>query len=260
MLAAVCFGLLGCTPPASSEGVQARCQGQDIPDWASVSQVLAQLDLDCAQALADPVGMTASRDARTAEGWMTAGLYLLWSDREMALVEDWGHPQLPELAFGQMADGVEAQGLAWEDPAGLGWYAYVLQAVREVRTETMDEALASFVGGTLTVDVALPNSLDQADLRHPIGPALIWVHEATHLRSNHVACPTQRPWEGGCDATEEGAYGVGAFYLRRWMGRHPEAVWDCQAAVDQAACGRILARSEDWSICEELSERCAEDP
>lgn len=260
MVVGLWLGLLGCTPPGTSAGVDALCAGQDVPDWAGVSQVLAQIDIGCAQALADPVGLTASRDARTAEGWMTAGLYLLWSDQEMALVEDWGHPELPELAFSQMADGVHADGLAWEDPAGRGWYAYVLQAVREVRTEPMEDALASFGGRTLTVNVDLPARLEDGELRHPIGPALIWVHEASHPRSSHVSCPQGAPRQEGCDRTEEGAYGVGAFYLRRWMGRHPEALVDCQAAVKRASCDRILAPSEDWSVCTELRDRCAEDP
>lgn len=60
--------------------------------------------------------------------------------------------------------------------------------------------------------------------------------------------PGEHLWsEPECDATEEGAYGVSAFFLRRWMGRHPDGLRiDCRAVVAFARCRRINEPSEDW--------------
>jgi hypothetical protein len=254
----VLHGALGCAEPRYTLGIEAACQGQEISDSVGVQQLLAELDPGCAAALAAPVGLEMSLDPESTEGWLLAGLYLLWAERSVELASDMGHPDMPELGLEGMAEAVNAQDLDLWGPAGEGWVAYVAQSVQETRVEDLDGALARYGNGAVVVDTAFPESFALVDISHPIGPAMIWVHEASHRSSGHERCAGERFWEApDCDATEDGAYGMAAFFLRRWMGRHPDGLRvDCKEVVAFARCRLINEISEGWPVCEELAPRC----
>ncbi|MFT5584219.1 MAG: hypothetical protein ACI9VR_001804, partial [Cognaticolwellia sp.] len=170
---AVLLTQLGCAEPQSIAGVEAACWGQDISDAAGVAQLLAELDPDCAEALAGPVGLKASMDADTTQGWLVAGLYVLWAERSVALVDDWGHQDMPRLGEDLMADAVETQDLAWDGPVGEGWYAYVVQAVQRTEVEPLQDSAAKFRAGLVIADPELPRDWAGVDISHPIAPAMI---------------------------------------------------------------------------------------
>lgn len=251
-------GALGCAAPPSTLDVEAACQGQEISEAVGVAQLLAELDPDCAEALAAPVGLEMSLDPERTEGWLLAGLYLLWAERSVELASDMGHEDMPELGLEGMAEAVRAQDLDLWGPAGEGWYAYVAQSVQQTEVEDLEFSMAGYRDGWMVADVDLPTGFEDKEISHPIGPAMIWVHEASHRSSSHVRCPGTFPWERAeCDESENGSYGMAAFFLRRWMGRHSAGLRvDCQQVVTFARCRVINEISQDWPVCEELAQRC----
>lgn len=256
LLPAAMLAQLGCRAPGSIAGIEDACKGQDISDASGVTELLAELDPDCAEALAGPVGLEMSMDPSTTQGWLVAGLFVLWDERGTRLRDDYEHPELPELAREQLGLAISTQGLDPEGPVGEGWYAYVLEAVQRTEVEELDELFAKVGQGELSVNGELPELFAEYGLQHPVGLAMLWVHEASHLSSRHERCAGD--WSAGpvCDESQEGAHGVSAFYLRRWIGRNPSPRGDCEEVVALAGCWLINETSHDWPICEELAQWC----
>jgi hypothetical protein len=253
---AVMLAQIGCAEPGSIAGIEEACQGQDILDAFGVAELLAQLDPDCAEALSGPVGLESSMDPSTPQGWLVAGLFVLWDERGTRLRDDYEHPDLPELARDQLGQAILTQDLDPEGPVGEGWYAYVLESVQHTEVEELGGVLARMGRNELLINEELPGLFIEYELQHPVGMAMLWVHEASHLPSRHQRCTGD--WSAGpiCDASQEGAHGVSAFYLRRWMSRNPDPRVDCKEVVAFSGCRLISEPSEDWPICEELAQRC----
>lgn len=256
----ILLSLLACSPPRSIDGIETACEASvGLPASSTVPQLLEALDPGCADALAEPLGLRLpdTVDGSHPQDWLLAGLFTLWAERETDLDADWGHPSMPQLAQDLMDPALEGQGLDGRSPVGDGWLAYAAHAVQETQVEEMDKGYGHYSRGTLTLESELPTSLSQLGLSHPLAGAMLLLHEGSHQGSWHRPCSDPQTQGWLCDSTEDGTYGVAAFYLNQWMARHPEgADWQCRELVYFAQCERINKISEDWSVCEQLAERC----
>ncbi|MEL6347001.1 MAG: hypothetical protein AAFV53_28060, partial [Myxococcota bacterium] len=214
--------LVGCSPTTDYEIARDACgmdPGLDIPMPYSEQYTFYPITDACAAHLAEDIGMRWDtfqaqpgrfRAAENTAERVIGGVFTLISADTGTIGETLTDPSLPAWLSNDLF------GLSWlrqmheDDPAGALWYAYLTRRAWRVLYEAELNAQMR-MGRNHAIEVG---PLDAA-----FSPAMIssfLMHEASHRTSAvHVACDAAGSED--CDLNSNGAYGVGIFWMHRWL-------------------------------------------
>ncbi len=260
--------MFGCQNEADYPRIQIDCE-TEIRVWAperSAVDVVDSIGKRCASTLGDSVGIEwDSFGLEPADlGGSDTGAYLLASLLTIAasdaptLAETLADPDLPDLARLRLQEIALVDGLADESPAAAAWFSLVHTAIRSTTYSQIVQggAYAQYNIKEQRVTVAdnfvgLDGTLVGADV--PAAGAGVILHEAAHSFTDvHEPCSSLTPQS--CDATINGAYGIGIWWLHAWRRTYggelsPQDCSDLHALLF-GQCNHIEA-VEGWLPCED---------
>ena len=155
-------------------------------------------------------------------------------------------------------------GVEGSDDASVLWFYFIRDSIHSVSYDPTQTTIMSYQNGHLFVsDIArIEPTTPPGPQKPPIHIADVLVHEAAHnIYDQHIAC-SEDVESLECDATEEGAYGAGIWWLylmlKRWEHEGFSAE-TCSAVTEliRGYCDRLLEPSA-FSACDDevLAQAC----
>jgi len=232
------------------------------------------LSADCAALLGDAFGVDWSdfdeephniHDPDSALESVLGGL-LLSIGASGVTIDEALTADAPSTLSDQLTGLAAREGLSGGDEMGRLWYEHLSRAFHTIQYKPELDALAYFGGNQLVIgDVGNTISDDPAIL--PIADnampflevAVILLHESGHnVYGGHTDCPNN---DGRCDASREGAYGVGVWWGHLWLQANLDSLewYTCDDAAErvESSCA-VIIDDDGWAACEvsALRERC----
>jgi len=204
----------------------------------------------------------AFADPETPAELTIAGLLVLSGVQSQTAAELRAEPA-PARLSGWLGGAAVEGGVASDDDAGPMLFEFVRGAITTVEYNGSNDYSMAYAGGgaVLVGDITAVNDDDDrflslaSDGLGTLPVATVLLHEAAHgYYGGHEAACDEGAEQTQCDATLEGAYGTGVWWLWRWLGPNAErlgdgAYWDA-VNVWWGQCGKILD-TQGWSPCED---------
>ena len=256
---------VSCQGPADYDAVKSAC-GSALSAWepsSSAADIVDELDETCAATLGRSLGMNwdsfeaspSDLEASTTGAYLLAGVATMLGHDASSYEDLAEHPTLPEIARIHL-EGLRQSGDFGESAsAAEAWFAFLQEHVSEVRWNGGDPSLtgggmaAYYADEELLIVSSMLDGwkpLDETDPPALVG--LVLAHEASHaFTSRHDDCGIRQ-----CDASPEGSYGIGVWWLADWMQTYSEELdAEACAALDGHLSGQCnhITDGEEWPPC-----------
>ncbi|MFZ5476654.1 MAG: hypothetical protein ACOZNI_07750 [Myxococcota bacterium] len=256
----------GCHTEADYARVRRDCE-DEVGGWrpsTSAGDVAGSIGARCAATLGESIGLDwdgfgfepSDLSGSETGAYVLAGLLVVAASDDAALSDVLADPDLPHVAADRLERLASEADLPGTSPAAEAWFGLVHEAIRSTTfSETVLSGAAAAYSAEEQSVVFAPallrwdRTLAGADL--PAAASAQIVHEASHSFTDvHVPCATNATRD--CDATVEGAYGIGIWWLHAWLRdyRDDVAADDCRDLDDlqAGACGHV-EDADGWPPC-----------
>ena len=255
-------------PPPGYAEVYEACEvvARDAPSNYSDGRFWIAVPAECGSILGDAFGLDWAsfgleprdfHEAGAAADLVIGGLLMVIADNNVDLEETVGAGAPPMLAD-ELARVSSELGLDDATDAGELWFGFMQGAIWRIEYEpSLGHAMAySRADGLVLVgdikDAIEPEGFSEEGgiwIQNPLEVlevAGLLVHEASHaIYHGHVECTGDSLASSSCDATNDGAYGAGAWWTHLWL-------LDNLDGMDPSTCIEAAFAADDW--CEHINE------
>jgi len=260
--------LTGCQTEPDYSQVRRDCD-VEIAGWEpalSAVELADTLGAECAAALGDSIGLDwdsfgfEPANVRGSEtgAYVLTGLLTLAASDEETLSDLLDDADLPELARARLEDLSSESALEGTSPAAEAWFGLVHGAIQ---TATFSEVVQGGAAAEYSAEeqsvVFAPALLGWertlSGAPSPAAATTAITHEAAHSFTE-VHSPCSLVETRDCDASINGAYGVGIWWLHAWLRAYGAELSGSECneldLVKYASCGHI-EETEGWAPCDD---------
>lgn len=255
-------------PPPSYSEVYDACEtvARDAPSNYSDGRFYDAIPAECGIALGDAFGLDwvsfgleprEFHECGAPADLVIGGLLMVVGDNNVDIEETLDASAPPALAD-ELAVVSSELGLDDATDSGELWFGFLQRAIWRIEYEpSLGHAMAySRAEGLVLVgdikDQIPPEGFSEEGgiwIQNPLEVlevAGLLVHEASHaIYHGHVECTADSFASSSCDATNDGAYGAGAWWTYLWLLNNLDD-------MDRSTCTEAAFAADDW--CEHINE------